>query len=361
MSAAQVGGAEQSHPQRTPRVGVLVVAYNAASTLERTLSRLPESFAKSVDHVMVCDDASIDDTYEIGLRLRDSASFPMTVVKHERNLGYGGNQKAGYRWAIEHGLDVVVLLHGDGQYAPECIEDLVAPLVSGDADAVFGSRMLEKGGARAGGMPAYKFVGNRILTRLAEPLTGLHLSRVAQRLPRLPCRHAQRPRPCVVLRRLRLRHRDHPGPRPRGEAHHRGADPHLLRRRDLLRQRHGVREGRDGGRRAFRWANHRGFGGGVSATDTDLYALKATPRTGCCSAGSRSGRASRVLDAGCVDGGFAELARRLGHHVTGLDRPKYDGGAERVNYFIQADLNRGCLLEQAGATTSWWRVTSSST
>ena len=63
-------------------------------------------------------------------------------MRHDRNLGYGGNQKSGYRWAIDHGLDIVVLLHGDGQYAPEVIEDLVAPLVDGRADAVFGSRMM---------------------------------------------------------------------------------------------------------------------------------------------------------------------------------------------------------------------------
>ena len=159
-----------------PRVGVLVVAYNAASTLEQTLSRLPQAFAESVDTVLVCDDASHDDTYEVGLRFRDRAAFPVTVVKHEHNLGYGGNQKAGYRWAQEHGLDVVVLLHGDGQYAPECIEDLVGPLVRGEADAVFGSRMLDRGSARAGGMPAYKYVGNRILTTFQNAMTGQRLS-----------------------------------------------------------------------------------------------------------------------------------------------------------------------------------------
>ena len=84
-----------------------------------TLARLPDSFATSVDHVLVCDDASTDDTYEVGLDFKESSPLPITVVTHERNLGYGGNQKAGYEWAIEHGLDVVVLLHGDGQYAPE--------------------------------------------------------------------------------------------------------------------------------------------------------------------------------------------------------------------------------------------------
>ena len=94
-------------------------------TLAQTLDRLPASFAASVDHVLVCDDASPDDTYEVGLRSRSARDLPLTVVAHPENLGYGGNQKAGYHWAIDHGLDVVVLLHGDGQYAPEMIEPLV--------------------------------------------------------------------------------------------------------------------------------------------------------------------------------------------------------------------------------------------
>ena len=92
------------------------------------------------------------------------------------NLGYGGNQKAGYQWAIDHGLDIVVLLHGDGQYAPEMLPSIVAPLDRGEADAVFGSRMIEKGGARRGGMPMYKYVGNRILTTVENAVVGTTLS-----------------------------------------------------------------------------------------------------------------------------------------------------------------------------------------
>lgn len=126
------------------------MAYNAASTLAAVLDRLPQSFVDTVDHILVCDDASVDDTYEVGLRYKEGrATLPLTVVRHSKNLGYGGNQKTGYQWAIEHGLDIVVLLHGDGQYAPEVIEELVDPLVAGDVDAVFGSRMAVRGAARA--------------------------------------------------------------------------------------------------------------------------------------------------------------------------------------------------------------------
>ena len=92
------------------------------------------------------------------------------------NQGYGGNQKIGYHFALERGFDFVALVHGDGQYAPECLPDLVAPLREGRADAVFGSRMLEKGGARRGGMPLYKFVGNRILSWFQNRMLGTSLS-----------------------------------------------------------------------------------------------------------------------------------------------------------------------------------------
>ncbi len=164
---------------------MLVVAYNAEETLAAVLDRLPESFRSKVAHVLVADDASHDLTHEVGLAYQASSELPLTVIRHDDNLGYGGNQKSGYRWAIDHGLDIVVLLHGDGQYAPEVIEDLVAPLADGNADAVFGSRMLTKGAARAGGMPLYKFVGNRILTKVQNALVGLRSLRVAQRLSRI--------------------------------------------------------------------------------------------------------------------------------------------------------------------------------
>ena len=152
------------------------MAYNAASTLAQTLSRLPRSFTRTVEHILVCDDFSSDTTYDVGLAVQHGSALPITVVRHDRNLGYGGNQKVGYAWAIEHDLDIIVLLHGDGQYAPEVIEDLVEPLALGAADAVFGSRMLSRGGAIAGGMPRYKYVGNKILTWSQNRLAGQELS-----------------------------------------------------------------------------------------------------------------------------------------------------------------------------------------
>jgi len=111
------------------RIGVLVVAYNAASTLSSVLDRLPHRFRQRLAGVLVCDDASSDHTYDVGLDYQSTSELPLTVIRHPRNLGYGGNQKSGYRWAMQNDIDIVVMLHGDGQYAPECIEDLVQPLV----------------------------------------------------------------------------------------------------------------------------------------------------------------------------------------------------------------------------------------
>jgi glycosyltransferase involved in cell wall biosynthesis len=159
------------------RIGILVVAYNAASTLAGVLDRIPADFRSRVEQVLVCDDHSEDSTYRVGLDYRRAVpDMPLHVIRHERNLGYGGNQKAGYRWAIEHGLDIVVLLHGDGQYAPEVLEEIVAPLEHDACDAVLGSRILVPGAARAGGMPLYKYVGNRILTTAQNAIVGASLS-----------------------------------------------------------------------------------------------------------------------------------------------------------------------------------------
>jgi len=102
--------------------------------------------------------------------------LPLEVIRRPVNLGYGGNQKAGYRWMIDHEIDIVVLLHGDGQYAPEFLPKMVEPIVSGRANVVFGSRMLQRGAALRGGMPKYKYVGNKILTFLQNRMAGVRLS-----------------------------------------------------------------------------------------------------------------------------------------------------------------------------------------
>ena len=154
-----------------------MVAYNAVATLAGVLDRVPADFRPRITQIFVCDDASEDATYLVGLGYKQAfPDLPLTIIRNPRNLGYGGNQKVGYKLAIENKLDIVVLLHGDGQYAPECLEQMVEPLARGDCDAVLGSRMLVKGAARGGGMPLYKFVGNKVLTRFQNAVLKTSLS-----------------------------------------------------------------------------------------------------------------------------------------------------------------------------------------
>ncbi len=161
------------------RLLIFIVAYNAETTLDGVLRRIPASLADEYAvEVLVIDDASRDATFERGVAAEASGTlpFPVTVLTNPVNQGYGGNQKIGFHYAIEQGFDFVALLHGDGQYAPERLPELVNPLASGAADAVFGSRMLTPGGARRGGMPRYKFIGNKILSWLQNRLLGTRLS-----------------------------------------------------------------------------------------------------------------------------------------------------------------------------------------
>lgn len=160
------------------RLLVFVAAYEAQDTLPGVLARIPPTLFDRFDcEVLVSDDASTDGTLEVA---RDYArrhpEVPLAARRNDANRGYGGNQKLGYRHAMRHRFDWVALLHGDGQYAPECLPELLAPLVAGEADAVLGSRMLEPEGALRGGMPLYKFAGNRVLTGLQNRLLGSRLS-----------------------------------------------------------------------------------------------------------------------------------------------------------------------------------------
>jgi glycosyltransferase involved in cell wall biosynthesis len=160
------------------RIGIFIVAYNALTTLSNVLKRITPEVWRNVEQVVVFDDASQDATYELAVGIQAMTNLPkLRVLKHPKNLGYGGNQKAGYDYFIEQGFDVVVLLHGDGQYAPELLSHLYAPLVHDEADAVFGSRMMKDfGGPIKGGMPLYKYVGNRILSSFENEALGLHLT-----------------------------------------------------------------------------------------------------------------------------------------------------------------------------------------
>ncbi len=152
-------------PSLASRVVIVMPAYNAARTLERTYADIPHDL---VHHVILVDDVSKDETVGIAKRLG------IEVIVHRQNLGYGGNQKTCYDRALEWGADVVVMLHPDYQYDATRIPQLVAPIIAGERDLMLGSRFL--GDPLAGGMPRWKFISNRFLTGLENAAFGLHLS-----------------------------------------------------------------------------------------------------------------------------------------------------------------------------------------
>lgn len=159
------------------RIGIFVVAYNAEATLQSVLQRIPPEIMSKVEEIFVFDDASQDRMAEVGLDYKKSiGGDKLSIFRNPINLMYGGNQRRGYQYAIERGLDIVVLLHGDGQYAPEVMQDLLTPREQGAADMVMGSRMLAPGAALRGKMPLYKFLGNKVLTRLQNWLAGTRFS-----------------------------------------------------------------------------------------------------------------------------------------------------------------------------------------
>jgi glycosyltransferase involved in cell wall biosynthesis len=161
------------------RLLILIVAYEAEATIEHVLQRIPRELADNYEtEVLVIDDASTDRTFVLAEAMRRSGApgFPLHVLANPQNQGYGGNQKIGFRFALDRGFDLVALVHGDGQYAPECLPTLLQPLADGEADAVMGSRMMTRRGARDGGMPLYKLVGNRILTALQNRILRARLS-----------------------------------------------------------------------------------------------------------------------------------------------------------------------------------------
>ena len=159
------------------RLLIFIVAYNAGRTLGEVLDRIPESVWAHGTRVLIIDDASQDRTFEVGLDYeRRHPGRDIEVLFNPVNQGYGGNQKLGYQYAIERGFDAVALLHGDGQYAPEKLDQLVRPVLDGEADAVMGTRMVSPRAALSGGMPLYKLVGNRVLTWLQNRLLGTRMS-----------------------------------------------------------------------------------------------------------------------------------------------------------------------------------------
>lgn len=334
----------------SPSVGILIVAYNAVGTLAAVLDRIPKSFRSSIAEVIVSDDASQDATYLVGLGYRSTVDdLPLTVVRNERNLGYGGNQKVGYRLAIDHGLDIVVLLHGDGQYAPELLPDMVAPLERGACDAVLGSRMLVPGAARKGGMPLYKYAGNRILTTLENAMLGSNLSEFHSGYRAYSTETLRGvdfesfsdgfdfdTQMIIAMHDQRMRILEIPIPTYYG---------------DEICYVNGLQYARDVLADVVRWRMGmvapgpapRGLCTGSHHESAKEHTLKGSP----CSSHGRilswlAGRSPRsVLDLGCSSGLLAAELTAMGHHVTGVDVAHFPEVASRMAHFVQADLDGG--------------------
>jgi glycosyltransferase involved in cell wall biosynthesis len=153
-------------PPRTQRICVVMPAYNAEKTLARTYHDLPLAW---VDDVVLVDDASRDRTVEV------ARALGLRTLVHPRNRGYGGNQKTCYREALARGADICVMVHPDHQYDPAYVPALVEPLLAGECDAVFGSRMLG-GHPIEGGMPKWKYLANLFLSALANASFYVFLS-----------------------------------------------------------------------------------------------------------------------------------------------------------------------------------------
>ena len=324
------------------KIAVLVVAYNAEKTLEQVLDRIKPEMVARISSVIVCDDSSTDNTFNVALEYRQTHSqLPLHIVRNPTNLGYGGNQKTGYRIAQESGADVVVLLHGDGQYAPEILGEMVAPFHNPNVDAVFGSRMMTPGAARAGGMPLYKYYGNKILTRCENMLGGAQLTEWhsgyrayrMSTLSQLPLNKNSDGFDFDTQIILQLLERkativEIPIPTYYG---------------DEICYVEGVKYAREIMWHTFRYRlRMMGFGHSAQNVIAPYERKEAESSSHGQLLTHIASRPTGVLvDFGCSDGALSSEFMLQGHHVIGIDRVHHDGVDNRVNQFIQCDLDDG--------------------
>ena len=333
--------------ERSSRVGVIVVAYNAESTLTSTLDRIPPAVRTSADAILICDDCSVDKTHEMGIRYQKAApDLPIFVLRQEANLGYGGNQKVGYRWAIDHGIDIVVLLHADGQYAPELMQEMIDPLKNGETDAVFGSRMLERGSALRGGMPLYKFLGNRVLTGTQNRIVGVSLSEwhsgyraySVEALKSVPFESNSDGFNFDTQIIIQLQ-----------EAGQRIIEiPTTTFYGDEICYVNGTKYAWDVTRDVLRYRAHKmGLGTGSTAFSTSGLELKSDAESshGMILRSLAGLPPSRVLELGCADGALSASMRKLGHRITGVDGEGPLGIEDSVDEFVRGDVDAGIPSE----------------
>jgi 2-polyprenyl-3-methyl-5-hydroxy-6-metoxy-1,4-benzoquinol methylase len=318
------------------------VAYNAVSTLTRVLDRIPESVRRRVSEIYVFDDSSKDDTYLVGMGYKAvHQMYNLSIFRNPSNLGYGGNQKQGYDYALRMGYDVVVLLHGDGQYAPEVLEDLIGPVERGEADAVFGSRMMPPRAALKGGMPLYKWLGNRVLTGFENRLLGMDLTEFhsgyrvysTRALAQVPFRENSDDfhfdtEIIVQFHQHGLRIAERPIPTYYG---------------DEICYVNGLKYAFNVAKSVMQYRLQRaGFRRYAKYDLAQPYARKY-------SAGSSHqriarlvrGRDLRILDVGCAGGTIAGLIDNPNTEIVGIDREDVPGRSPRIARFVQQDIEQG--------------------
>jgi 2-polyprenyl-3-methyl-5-hydroxy-6-metoxy-1,4-benzoquinol methylase len=345
LSAAQdeARGGSSMAANRGKRIGILIVAYNAVTTLARVFQRIKPEVWDNVEEVVVFDDASQDNTYELAVGYKTLQGVPkLNVIKNQKNLGYGGNQKAGYRYFAEKGFDVVVLLHGDGQYAPEILAEMYHPLVTGEADAVFGSRMMKAhGGPLKGGMPLYKFAGNQILTTIENRALGMNLTEFHS---------GYRAYSLAALRRLdlsRMTNDFHFDTEIIVKLHHQG-----FRIREIpiptyygteICYVNGMKYAADVVRAIWRYKStvHSGTAYPEFQEYFIHYPLKESKYSSHYYFQQLSGRGHDVLDIGCGEGFMAEKIAAQNNRVTGVDILPEPARSRAFTDYIAADLSHG--------------------
>ena len=155
------------------KIIIVIPAYNAAKTIESVFKRIPKFTLKKINRFIIVNDGSSDNTENVSKRL--SKTYKIKVITHNPNKGYGASQKSGFKEALRLGADIIVLLHSDGQYAPEVMDKLLYPLEKNQEDVVQGSRILG-GQALKGRMPFYKYIGNRVLTFIENIAYGMNMA-----------------------------------------------------------------------------------------------------------------------------------------------------------------------------------------
>jgi glycosyltransferase involved in cell wall biosynthesis/2-polyprenyl-3-methyl-5-hydroxy-6-metoxy-1,4-benzoquinol methylase len=332
------------------KILVVVVAYQAERHVIETFERIDDSVLRDPEVDFVClDDGSTDSGADRLAHWAEERELDnLTVLRNPVNQGYGGNQKLGYRLAVDGGYEFVILLHGDGQYAPELLGQFIETWRRERPDVVLGSRIAEPGGARRGGMPFYKLVGNRILTTIQNALTGLGLSEYhtgyrgysTAFLSRVPFEldtndfHFDTE---ILLQAAHLGARivEFPIPtRYADEVSHVAGFSGLRYGANVLKATIGFRMHQLG---VFTSLRYRDLGHARYRDKTQMLysshrlALEAVQRI----------KPRRVLDLGCGPGSVARACRELGAEVVGVDLIEPPPGT--VDHFFRADLDQDPL------------------